>query len=118
MFAQPFCLDGQGLYLSSLLLLLEPVHLKHYSGRVNVPKLVLHPLVGFIWEEPESWVLVYDELVRAVSGSLRERWVSLCVKHLSGWEEIPHLLFLCTFVFFLIKEGAELSREMNPVTGL
>lgn len=49
MFAQPFCLDGQGLYLSSLLLLLEHVYLKHYRGGINMPKLVLHPLVGFIW---------------------------------------------------------------------
>lgn len=56
MFAQPFCLDGQSPYLSSLLLLLEPVHLRHYSGRINMPKLVLHPLVGFIWGKPERWV--------------------------------------------------------------
>lgn len=46
MFAQTFCLDGQGLCLISPLLLLESVHLKHYSGRINMPQLVLHPLVG------------------------------------------------------------------------
>jgi len=34
-----FCLDGH--YLSSLMLLLGPLYLKHYSGRINMPKLVL-----------------------------------------------------------------------------
>lgn len=115
-FAQPFVLDGQGPYLSSLLLLLEPVHLRHYSGRINMSELVCHPLVGFIWGKPQSWALVHDEWAACHQWSFeRERWVCLCVEHPLGWEEIPHLLSVGTFVSWSKEQLSCLERWIQSL---
>lgn len=116
-FAQPFVLDGQGPYLSSLLLLLEPVHLRHYSGRINTSELVCHPLVGFIWGKPQSWALVHDEWAACHQWSFeREMSVFVCWTSIGMGGNSPSSF--CRRLCFLIKGAAELSREMNPVTGL
>lgn len=87
-----FCLDGQRHYLSSLILLLGHLYLKHYSGRINTPKLVLHPLVRFMWRKPGCWAsslwwacCMLSVWMRGNSPSSSHRHLCVSVDWRSSW---------------------------------